>query len=105
MGKQHSKPCHDCPWRRKSIAGWVGAVMTPEQWCAAAHSENFLWCHTKSFKAQCAGAAIFRDNICKLPRDPKALVLESDKVTVFASDAEMIAHHRKHGKTSAELGS
>jgi len=42
------RPCNDCPWRRKSCAGWLGPFGIK----------------------QCAGAAVYRANVCKSPRDP-----------------------------------
>lgn len=88
------------------MKGWVGGAMTPEQWCEAAHSDALIHCHTTDFKHQCAGAAIFRANVMKSPRDRSALCLPADTVNVFAWDDEMIKHHRRGGKelTSAEIG-
>lgn len=100
--KQHTTPCPECPWRRKAPPGWLGAKLPPEDWVAAAHSDVRIPCHLDLNK-QCAGAAIFRDNVCKLPRDPAVIVLPSDTVKVFATGNEFIAHHRSQGPTSPEL--
>lgn len=58
-------------------------------------------CHTKmpADKSKhgwdCAGLAIFRRNICKDPRDPKALRLPKDTIRVFASTKEFMEHHSR----------
>lgn len=63
-----------------------------ENWVRDAHGEVRLDCHTLS-GAQCAGAAIYRGNICKLPRDPAVLVLPADRDKVFKSPKEFRDHH------------
>jgi hypothetical protein len=52
-------------------------------------------CHTVS-NQQCAGAAIYRANVCKEPRRQELLRLPADKVKVFAWPTEFWAHHRKN---------
>jgi hypothetical protein len=89
---QHVKPCHDCPWARRSIPTWLGGSSV-DTWLAAAHGETVIMCHCIK-NQQCAGASIFRSNVCKLPRPPN-IVLESDEKLVFATDYEFIDHHRK----------
>lgn len=91
--KQHTTPCSDCPWARKSMPGWLGAY-TMAEWLQAAHGEGTSECHTRVDK-QCAGFATFRANIVKVPRDPAAFRLPRNTTTVFASDAEFIAHHKE----------
>lgn len=89
---QHSKPCGDCPWRRRSLEGWTGSL-SADDWVAIACSEDTADCHTLS-GAQCAGLAIFRANICKVPRDPKAFRLPRDKKDCFATPNEFLDHHK-----------
>ena len=43
----------------------------------------------------CAGASIYRRNVCKRLDDPAALKLPADKKLVFASPPEFIGHHSK----------
>ena len=88
---QHKAPCSDCPWRRKSLAGWLGSA-TREEWIGDAHGEARIECHTL-IGAQCAGAAIYRTNVCKTPKYPELLVLPADKVKVFATPMEFLEHH------------
>ena len=88
---QHTTPCHDCPWRRQALPGWLGGS-TVEDWLLEAHSDATIPCHVYS-GAQCAGSAIYRRNVAKNPRDPEVLVLGVDKITVFANPSEFREHH------------
>lgn len=91
--RQHKSPCSDCPLRQDSVPGWLGGTGTPEDWAAALHSESRMNCHVFA-GAQCAGAAIYRTNVCKHPRDKNLLILPADKGTVFASPTGFIEHHK-----------
>jgi hypothetical protein len=87
---QHTTPCSDCPWRRDSLNGWLGGH-SAQEFVGIAKSDFPYPCHTVT-NQQCAGMAIFRRNIIKMPRPP-ALILEKDKETVFANQDEFLAHH------------
>lgn len=89
--RQHKKPCVDCPWARRALRGWLGK-MPADGWVQAAHGETYIECHVHT-GVQCAGAAIYRANVCKLPRHPEALRLPADRVLVFASPTEFLTHH------------
>lgn len=89
--RQHKRPCSDCPWSRKSLPGWVGSA-TPDEWIQEAHGEARIECHTRD-GAQCAGAAIYRANVCKSVRDPSTLELEPDTTRVFSKPSEFVDHH------------
>jgi hypothetical protein len=93
---QHKSPCSDCPWARKALAGWTGALTTDE-WLQAAHGEALIDCHTRKRSDgdhwQCAGAAIYRGNVCKTPRSSALLVLPADREKVFATPMEFRKHH------------
>lgn len=93
---QHKKPCGDCPWRRNAIPGWLGN-MTPEEWLQAANGDGVIDCHTVvgSPQPQCAGAASYRANTCKSPRDLRALRLPVDRTRVFSSPSEFLNHHKR----------
>lgn len=91
---QHRKPCHDCPWRRVALPRWLGGTL-PLDWLGATHGEAVIECHTVTGGHQCAGAATYRANVCKTPRDPNALNLPADRKTVFASPAEFLEHHKE----------
>lgn len=89
---QHTAPCSDCPWARASLKGWTGGVPV-EAWIRAAHGGEPIDCHTLT-GARCAGAAIYRSNVCKRPRPGEDLfVLPADRRTVFASPREFVDHH------------
>jgi hypothetical protein len=91
---QHKKPCHDCPWRRKAVPGWLGANNATE-WLNFAHGEAKVDCHTVKGdpQPQCVGIATYRANILKLPRDPSILRGKVDRKNVFATPGEFIDHH------------
>lgn len=88
---QHTRPCSDCPFSRKAINGWLGSL-SADDWVKAAHGETYIECHVHT-GVDCAGAAIYRANICKRLRDPNALRLQADKVSVFANPMEFLEHH------------
>jgi hypothetical protein len=60
----------------------------------AAHGEVIYPCHAK-IGPQCAGMAIYRANVCKVPRTDFALRLPSDRIAVFASIKEFTDHHKE----------
>lgn len=101
VAKQITKPCSDCPFARASLRGWLGPL-DADAWVRLAHGEGYSECHTTFIRdngedrpADCAGLAIYRANVVKVPRDPEALILPSDKTLVFASPAEFLAHHKR----------
>lgn len=73
------------------MRGWLGR-RKPESWIQAAHSETVIECHTKE-GCHCAGVAIYRGNVGKLPRNEEVLALPKDKKTVFATPQEFLDHH------------
>lgn len=91
---QHRSPCSDCPFARKSLAGWLGRL-SPQAWMQIIFGDGRVDCHTR-VPMQCAGSAIFRANICKVPRDQTVLQdLKVDTIRVFATPEEFISHHGK----------
>lgn len=93
MSKQHTNPCRECPWRRASASGWLGGHPA-DDFIALAHSESLVACHL-AHSRQCAGAAIYRGNVSKMPRNKSLLVLPADRERVFSSPAEFLDHHRR----------
>lgn len=69
----------------------------------AAHSEEPIACH-KTIQVndewegarQCRGAAIYRANVCKLPRSDEVVVGPVDRESVFATPSQFIEHHAKN---------
>ena len=90
--KQHTSPCSDCPWARTALNGWLGGESI-EGWLHKAHADGPIICHVISNR-QCAGAAIYRTNVCKLAHPP-LLRLAADKEKVFATPMEFTEHHKQ----------
>lgn len=95
------KPCNECPWRRESWNGHLGPYAAP-LWVALVLSDEPIACHKTVVEdddweegdvRQCMGAAIFRANIFKRPRNREVVVGEADRELVFASPAEFEEHH------------
>lgn len=98
-------PCDECPWRRDSLAGYLGPL-DAEGWIQHAHGDFPIACHKtiapKIGQAewddpgirQCRGAASFRANVCKEPRDPEVISWPPDPERVFDSNEEFLDHHR-----------
>ena len=100
-------PCDQCPFRRKSPAGWLGAA-TPASFIVEISMERPLPCHPtidyddpnwlEKWNRQeigriCAGSLIMAANMCKRPRDPEFPRLPRDASAVFATHLEFIEHH------------
>lgn len=98
--RQHRAPCHDCPWRREALPGWLGGS-TADQWLADAHGEGLALCHTCG-NQQCAGMAIYRANVAKTPRHAVLLRLPADRDKVFATPNEFKEHHER--RTASKTG-
>ena len=95
-----TQTCSDFPWRRNSLTGWLGPL-TAAEWTELACSDEAIACHqtikeSGSWEgaAQCRGAAIFRANIFKSPRDPSVAVGPRDTARVFATPPEFTEHHK-----------
>jgi hypothetical protein len=102
------KPCRQCPWRRKSAPGWLGAG-SPESFVATlmldieplpCHSTidynrpdwHVRWTRGLDKKAKlCAGALIAAANSGKMSRFAARGDVHGD---TFASMAEFIEYHR-----------
>ncbi len=124
MPKCNDKPCPQCPFRRKSAPGWLGAA-TPEELMAAAINDYPLPCHmtldyqdpdwkekwekdvrsnTDGTMHYCAGAAVFFANRFQRSRDPKRPRLPVDRDNVFSAPQEFIWHHASSPVKSWEFG-
>jgi hypothetical protein len=106
---KHKTPCNQCPFRRKSAPGYLGAD-NPEHFIQTTLAEVHMPCHcainyekkdwqTKQYPkaALCAGALTFLKNTCKLPRD--AVLREAMKeipanhAEVFSFAPQFLEHH------------
>jgi hypothetical protein len=93
---QHTRPCTDCPFARTALPGWLGSG-SPQEWLVILHGEERIDCHAIQ-GPQCAGAAIYRANVCKRPRDKTLLGLPADRGLVFAGPGEFLRHHESKKK-------
>lgn len=88
------KPCHDCPWARAATPGWL-ALWSAHRWLALAHGEGSSECHAtkgpNNDRFPCAGLAIYRANVCKVPRAGERL--PADTGLVFSGPEEFASHH------------
>ena len=94
---QPTSPCSDCPFARVSLPGWLGTE-SADVWMQLAHGEGSADCHALRGPDDpwaCAGLAIYRANICKLPHNRNAFKLPADRKLVFASRIEFLAHHKR----------
>ncbi len=107
---RRKKPCPECPFSRAVEPGTTGGT-EPTVYVGQAHGPFWLPCHIDpAYKGkgdisnvkevdQCAGAAIYRSNIgiaekiAGIPGDFKLHVLPGDTTLVFATPAELLAHH------------
>lgn len=104
-----SKPCRECPFKRKCLPGYTGAQPAIEFLAVAVHGESALPCHLTvdydregwdeemdlptSKVRQCSGYATFLANTGKSPRNPAVYVGEPNREIVFGNGPEMLAHH------------
>lgn len=105
------KPCAECPYSRTTSPGCTGGSH-PAVFVGQAAGPFLLSCHMDpAYKAdprstallQCAGAATFRANMGWSGMMPASLLaLPADTQAVFASPAELIAHHQECSVERAE---
>lgn len=101
------KPCGQCPFRRKSLPGYLGSS-SPQEFIAATMNDATMPCHNSVDYAEpnwedqlapggsarhCAGAAILFSNTCKLSMDPDRPKLKADRANVFSNSREFLEHH------------
>lgn len=117
MKFDQTKPCSECPFRRKAPAGWLGAS-TPEEFIDTTLDDHLMPCHkTVDYEKEgwqedmvepdskvqhCAGARIFYTNTCKRSKNPLVMYLEQHGMVrlprspdVFTNRAEFLEHHMK----------
>ena len=100
--------CPTCPFARTTTKEYLDTRGdNGERFVASAHLPALLPCHceddgsaTVGVCQQCAGAAKFRANVGIKGLPPVLGQLPPDRETVFATDAELLAHHK--GWTLAE---
>lgn len=101
-----SQPCRECPFRRKSLPGYLGNS-NPEEFAATVMADTRMPCHlTVDYEREdwaeraernaeyCYGALVFFSNTCKLSRDPERPRAPADHTAVFSTMGEFLAHHQ-----------
>lgn len=117
------RPCNDCPFRRKSVPGWLGTA-DPDWFVSAALADEYVdsndacgdvfaapchqtidysdprWNVTQLPDAEvCVGSTIFYRNVdpYKLPRQEQrsemVAAVKPDHDTVFSTPDEFLDHH------------
>src|SRR5262245_31999901 len=105
--KACDKPCSECPLRRKSGKGWLGAA-NPRDFMDSLMSDYPMPCHkTIDYEDPlwkekweegaagklCAGALIFFANIGKVSRDRFRQRMAGNSAEVFTRPDEFVEHH------------
>lgn len=107
----HTAPCRECPLRRDSAPGWLGAD-DPKSFIESVLGEVAMPCHMaidyekENWREEqlptapiCAGSLVFLHNTCALPRDKDLRVARSmvtaDPENVFSNKNEFLEHHKK----------
>ena len=100
------EPCNECPWRREAERGHLGPY-PPLDWLRIVHSDTPIACHktvvivevlegqgdwSHPKVRQCRGAASFRANVAKSPRNPEVVTGPADP-EIFATNDEFNEHH------------
>lgn len=100
------EPCNDCPWGRIATEGWLGPY-NAQDWIKIAHGDSAIACHQTIViqpgeqrgdwdhpkMRQCRGAAIFRANVGKCPRNASIATGPPDEDQVFGTNEEFLEHH------------
>lgn len=84
-------PCSNCPFRKDTLKGWLGADRMRE----ILESRSFV-CHKKQH-LQCAGHMLMKDNDNDFVQLARRLDINLDLTggeLVFDNDADCIEHHK-----------
>ena len=95
--KQHTKPCNECPFRRISPVGYLGAN-EPKSFSFLANRDGHFPCHKtmsrgEANERECAGRAIMWANQCKRSRHTSVPQLPIDRDNVVGNILEFNKHH------------
>lgn len=105
-----TKVCNDCPFRRKSMAGWLGGS-SPEGFIDCMQRDEPLPCHQtidyddpdwlvkwmeqEDTGKMCAGSLVFMANKLQRPHAKDFPTLPRDLENVFSNSVEFTRHHRE----------
>lgn len=105
MKEPKHNPCNECPFRRKSLAGYLGNATTESFLAASASGAVAMPCHNEvdyerddweiqqTQVHQCTGHAVYLSNICKRPDAVDVRKLPADRDFFFSNHYEFLAHH------------
>jgi hypothetical protein len=98
----HKTPCKECPWRKASVAGYLGGH-SPEWYADVVQENQVPSCHLNDFGPQrpetrfCVGALHTAANACIQVREPphaaEAKATVGRNPDCFSHPAEFYAHH------------
>lgn len=112
-----AQPCNECPWRRHAARGHLGPY-DPRKWVRVALGDEPIACHKtivvtdplegigdweQPKMRQCRGAAIFRANLGKVPRNGQVITGPLDGDAVF-DDAVDFCHHHGDDEIETPIG-
>ena len=98
------KPCDECPFRKKSLKGWLGGE-TPQSTLDFVNGEADFACHKTRHKeesamSRCKGFLMFTRKMCKIPKYNKDLQtavmkidFKSPQLDEILTRIEFIPHH------------
>ncbi len=114
-----TKPCGECPFRRKAPAGWIGGHGHPKEITDIVMSDQKFPCHTAVSALEnegadfetavdaapyCVGSLIMMNNSCKLSRNRFVSDLQKrigKSVEVFSNAYKFIEHHENGPRKKA----
>ena len=112
MSKQSVNPCGQCPYRKDSLKGWLGASsFNPAEFLTQLELPLLHPCHKQvnwdeagkdeiASAPVCKGAIQFAKNTCKRlydsPYEKLRQSIDRDDANVFSARHEFINHHKQH---------
>ena len=110
--KACAKPCKDCPFRKDSMRGWLGAYDSAERFITVHYRQDTPnachmlvdyneddWKDQLPTATSCAGQQVMYLNGFKQPRDWRLdPEMEEDREGVFTTPAEFVEYHSKEGE-------
>lgn len=106
--KQHKTPCRECPFKKTSARGYLGASHAVE-FLDISESGQHMPCHMKvkyeeddwqeqaRNAPQCAGRAIHYANRCKTTRGTAVMEAKVDEENIITWPQDFINHHTPTG--------
>lgn len=118
MDTKLTEPCKQCPFRKKSLPGYLGPWNADELIASIGYQPFPCHCTIKADSPtydvpglqSCAGAAIYLNNKLQLARDPDTMkhqdllrgISAELKATVFSSQKEFMDYHGERNRVFME---